>query len=98
MTHTPKTHKELLWRITRHMQDMDCIEDYDGSEAYTDAEIDIHNGAIKLGVVDQDWYDRRLKATWHELLCELIYVVGLHHMKQQVDRIILEHEHFLSPQ
>ena len=90
MSNTPTSHKALLWRICRHMQDMDAIYDYDGSEEYTDAEIDIHNGAIKLGIVDQDWYDKRLKATWHELLCELIYVIGLHHMKQSVDKIIVE--------
>ena len=92
MSNTPTSHKALLWRITRHLQDMDTIYDYDGSEEYTDAEIDIHNGAIKLGIVDQDWYDRRLKATWHELLCELIYVTGLHHMKQSIDKIIINHE------
>ena len=88
---TPASHKALLFRITRHLQDMDTYDDYEGSEAYTDAEIDIHNGAIKLGIVDQDWYDRRLKATWHELLCELIYVTGLHHMKQKLDEIIINH-------
>ena len=92
MSNTPTTHKALLWRIMRHLQDMDTIYDYDGSEEYTDAEIDIHNAAIKLGIVDQDWYDRRLKATWHELLCELIYVTGLHHMKQSIDKIIINHE------
>ena len=95
MANTPTTHKALLWRIIRHIQDMEAIYDYEGSEAFTDAEIDIHNGAIKLGIVDQDWYDNRLKHTFHELLCELIYVIGLHHMKQQVDKIIIEHEHFL---
>ena len=95
MANTPTTHKALLWRITRHMQDMDTYNDYECTEAFTDAEIDIHNGAIKLGIVDQDWYDKRLKATFHELLCELIYVIGLHHMKQKVDKIITEHEHFL---
>ena len=92
MSNTPTTHKALLWRICRHMQDMDAIWNYEGSEEYTDAEIDIHNGAIKLGIVDQDWYDRRLKATWHELLCELIYVIGLHHMKQRIDEIIINYE------
>ena len=91
MSNTPTSHKALLWRICRHLQDMDTIYDYDGSEEYTDAEIDIHNGAIKLGIVDQDWYDKRLKATWHELLCELIYVIGLHHMKKKVDEIIINH-------
>ena len=92
MSNTPTSHKALLWRICRHMQDMDAIWNYEGSEEYTDAEIDIHNGAIKLGIVDQDWYDRRLKATWHELLCELIYVIGLHHMKQRIDEIIINYE------
>jgi hypothetical protein len=95
MANTPTNHKALLWRITRHIQDMDATSDYEGTEAFVDAEIDIHNGAIKLGIVDQDWYDNRLKHTFHELLCELIYVIGLHHMKQQVDKIIIEHEHFL---
>lgn len=92
MSNTPTSHKALLWRICRHMQDMDTIHDYEGSEEYVDAEIDIHNGAIKLGIVDQDWYDRRLKATWHELLCELIYVTGLHNMKERIDEIIIKHE------
>jgi len=92
MSNTPTSHKALLWRITRHLQDMDTIWNYDGSEEYVDAEIDIHNGAIKLGIVDQDWYDRRSKATWHELLCELIYVTGLHHMKERIDEIIINHE------
>lgn len=92
MSNTPISHKALLWRITRHIQDMSDIYDYYGSEEYTDAEIDIHNAAIKLGIVDQDWYDKRLKATFHELLCELIYVVGLHHMKIKVDDIIINHE------
>ena len=92
MSNTPTSHKALLWRITRHLQDMNDIYDYDGSEEYTDAEIDIHNGAIKLGIVDQDWYDKRLKATWHELLCELIYVTGLHHMKLKVDEILINNE------
>ena len=92
MSNTSISHKALLWRITRHIQDMSDIYDYYGSEEYTDAEIDIHNGAIKLGIVDQDWYDKRLKATFHELLCELIYVVGLHHMKIKVDDIIINHE------
>ena len=92
MSNTPTSHKALLWRITRHVQDMDNVKDYEGSEAFVDAEIDIHNGAIKLGIVDQDWYDRRLKFTWHELLCELIYVTGLHHMKIRIDEIIINHE------
>ena len=91
MSNTPTSHKALLWRISRHMQDMREIYDYDGSEEFTDAEIDIHNAAIKLGIVDQDWYDRRLKATFDELLCELIYVTGLHHMKQRIDEIIINH-------
>ena len=92
MSNTPTSHKALLWRICRHMQDMREVYDYYGSEEYTDAEIDIHNGAIKLGIVDQDWYDRRLKATFDELLCELIYVIGLHHMKQRIDEIIINYE------
>lgn len=92
MSNKPTSHKALLWRISRHMQDMHEIYDYYGSEEYTDAEIDIHNAAINLGIVDQDWYDRRLKATFDELLCELIYVIGLHHMKQKVEEIIINHE------
>ncbi len=44
-----------------------------------------------MGIVDQDWYDRRLKATFHELLSELLYVIGLHHMKQSANKIIKEH-------
>lgn len=92
MAHTLTSHKALVWRISRHMQDMDSIWNYYGSEEYTDAEIDIHNSAISMGIVDQDWYDRRLKATFHELLSELLYVIGLHHMKENTKKIISEHD------
>ena len=90
MAHTLTDHKSLVWRISRHMQDMDSIWNYYGSEEYTDAEIDIHNSAISMGIVDQDWYDRRLKATFYELLSELLYVIGLHHMKENTKKIISE--------
>ena len=89
-SNTITDHKELVWRITRHIQDMQNIWSYDGSEEFTDAEIDIHNSTISMGIVDQDWYDRRLKATWYELMCELIYVTGLHHMKENTKKIISE--------
>ena len=90
MANTLTDHKALVWRISRHLQDMDSIWNYYGSEEYTDAEIDIHNSAISMGIVDQDWYDRRLKATFHELLSELLYVIGLHHMKENTKKIISE--------
>jgi len=90
MAHTLTDHKALVWLISRHMQNLEAIEDYFGSEEYTDAEIDIHNSAISMGIVDQDWYDRRLKATFHELLSELLYVIGLHHMKENTKKIISE--------
>lgn len=77
---TYKNHKDLLWCITEHIKNLANDEDYYGSEPYTDAEIDIHNSAISMGIVNQEWYDRRLKATTEELLCELIYVIGLHQM------------------
>jgi len=91
MANTLTDHKALVWLISRHMQNLDVIEDYYGSEEYTDAEIDIHNSAISMGIVDQDWYDRRLKATFHELLSELLYVIGLHHMKENTKKIISEY-------
>ena len=73
------------------MQGSESKGNYYGSEECTDEEIDIHNSASSMGIVDQDWYDRRLKATFHELLSELLYVIGLHHMKQSANKIIKEH-------
>lgn len=80
-------HEQLTWIIAKHLEEIAYDgENYEGSKYSCDNEAKIFDTAMKLGIVDQDWFDNRLKATPVELLCELLYVVGLHHMKETIQK------------
>jgi hypothetical protein len=84
------SHEKLLRAITKHLKEMT----HEGVGSLIESESDIFDTAMELGIVDQDWLDNRLKATSEfclsrfqvELFCELLYVIGLHHMKQTIQK------------
>jgi hypothetical protein len=77
-----KVHEKLLWAITKHLKEMT----HEGVGSLIESESYIFNTAMELGIVDQEWFDDRLKATQVELFCELLYVIGLHHMKETIQK------------
>jgi hypothetical protein len=78
-------YKSLVWRVIKHINILSEDDEYFGSEDYTNNEIDVYSSAIKLGAVDQDWYDRRLKYNEIELCGELLFVLGMHLMYKQAE-------------
>lgn len=81
------SHEKLLWAITKQLKELtDERDEYDISFSLEDNEAKIFRTAMELGIVDQEWFDGRLKATQVELFCELLYVVGLHHMKETIQK------------
>ena len=81
------SHEKLLWAITKQLKEMTYEGDeYEPSFSLEDNEANIFTAVMELGIVDQEWFDGRIKATQVELLCELLYVIGLHHMKETIQK------------
>lgn len=68
----------LYWDIVNEIEISANDSDYIGSGIEVDNSSSIFERCLHYNIVDQEWFDQRLKATAIELYCEIILVLGSH--------------------